>query len=307
SLNGASNVARSLDGGQTFLPAVLAIDGAHCGGLNGHLRTDKDGRVFVPGIGCDEPVLAVSEDSGQTFTDVTLKGGHGRSTPGDDPSLGVDSAGNLYYAYPGKDAHMYLMTSADHGKTWSEAHALSPSRVTSSLEVTGMAGDPGRVAFAYYGTKSNTSAWKSVNSDDATPDATWYVFVTYSLNALDAHPTFTTVQLTPDAQPVQRGRIHNGGGSDPARNLLDFFDLVVDKEGRVYVSYTDGCHGCKDDQSSRAADLTVAVLDTGPSLLATGGDLKSLAMSASAAARADPSENEVGFGATLVLPSSLPR
>ncbi|MHB8606487.1 MAG: sialidase family protein [Thermoplasmatota archaeon] len=294
SVSGSSNVARSIDGGVTFAPAALAIDGAHCGGLNGHLRVDAEGRVFLPGIGCDEPVLAISEDSGQSFTDVTIESGRGRSRPGDDPSLGVDTAGNLYYAWPGKDARMYLVTSRDHGHTWSHASALSPQVVTSALEVTGVAGDPGRIAFAYYGSKSPTKDWQSVNSDDATPDATWYVFVTYSLNALDAHPVFTTVQLPADDKPIQRGRIHNGAGGDPARNLLDFFDLVIDDAGRVYVAYTDGCHGCTSADTSRASALTVALLDTGPSLLSRGDTLNSLGASAmtegpaSASARTTP-------------------
>ena len=41
--------------------------------------------------------------------------------------------------------------------------------------------------------------------------------------------------------PVQRGCIWNGGGSNACRNLLDFNDATIDKSGRVLVAYTDGC------------------------------------------------------------------
>jgi Bacterial Ig-like domain len=41
--------------------------------------------------------------------------------------------------------------------------------------------------------------------------------------------------------PVQRGCIWNGGGSNACRNLLDFNDATTDKQGRVLVAYTDGC------------------------------------------------------------------
>ena len=40
---------------------------------------------------------------------------------------------------------------------------------------------------------------------------------------------------------MQRGCIWAHGGADICRNLLDFFDMTVDREGRVEVGYVDGC------------------------------------------------------------------
>jgi hypothetical protein len=43
---------------------------------------------------------------------------------------------------------------------------------------------------------------------------------------------------------VQKGSICTGGttcGND--RNLLDFIDVTIDKQGRVEVGYADGCTG----------------------------------------------------------------
>src|SRR6266571_8328216 len=57
----------------------------------------------------------------------------------------------------------------------------------------------------------------------------------------DGGNTWTTVNATP-SDPVQKGSICLGGltcGSD--RNLLDFNDMTIDREGRVLASYADGC------------------------------------------------------------------
>ena len=43
------------------------------------------------------------------------------------------------------------------------------------------------------------------------------------------------------AVSVQRGCIWLQGGSSNCRNLLDFNDITIDKEGRVLVAYADGC------------------------------------------------------------------
>lgn len=266
-----SGVSRSLDGGVTFAGGVIAIDQAHCGGLNGHMKIDKDGIVYLPAAGCDQPVVAVSRDSGVTWEQHTIDtGGVGRSAPGDDPSIAIDTAGNAYLIWPGKDAKMYGSISTDKGKTWGPAFHVSPPAITSSLEAVSIAGDPGRVAFGYYATTADTSSWKTPNSDDAAKDARWHLFVTYSLDALDgANATFVTQQVTPDDNPVTIGRLHNGGADGTKdRNLLDFFDMVRDGQGRVYIAYTDGCyHKCATDPATRMSQTTVATLASGPGLL----------------------------------------
>ena len=266
-----TGVARSLNGGLTFAGGAVAIGPEDCGGLNGHIVTDPEGVVYVPAAGCDEPVVAVSRDAGVTWETHTIDTqGAGRSTPGDDPSVATDGAGNAYLVFPGKDARMYGSVSTDKGKTWSPAFRVSPPHVTSSLMPTSVAGDPGRVAFAYYATTAPTDDWASVNSADADEETRWHLFVTYSTDALlGPDATFVTVQVTPDENPVKIGRIWNGGGGDPDRNLLDFFDVARDAEGRVFVAYTDGCAGeCTDQASSRNRATTVATLAEGPSLLA---------------------------------------
>ena len=84
--------------------------------------------------------------------------------------------------------------------------------------------------------------------------------------------------------PVQMGSIclNSGdcrdlGGSN--RNLLDFNDLHIDLEGRVYVAFADGCTGaCAEGNNSTAEDSrdrlgSVYFLSSGPSLFEAVGDL----------------------------------
>ncbi|OIR11270.1 MAG: hypothetical protein BEU05_00815 [Marine Group III euryarchaeote CG-Bathy2] len=106
-----------------------------------------------------------------------------------------------------------------------------------------------------------------------------YLYVTYSLNALDENPVFHTVRVSAD--PVQIGSIclNSGDCRDGNRNLLDFNDLHIDREGRVYVAFADGCTGecatMEDPQpgDSRSRLGSVYYLGSGPSLYEEVGDL----------------------------------
>ena len=67
------------------------------------------------------------------------------------------------------------------------------------------------------------------------------------------------------------------GGSN--RNLLDFNDLTIDLEGRVYIAFADGCiDACatgnnSQPEDSRAGRGSVYFMDKGPSLYVENGDL----------------------------------
>src|SRR5438128_8048483 len=47
--------------------------------------------------------------------------------------------------------------------------------------------------------------------------------------------------------------IWTNGGANIGRNLLDFFDMTIDKEGRVLVGYVNGCAGGNCAQSASTA------------------------------------------------------
>ena len=114
----------------------------------------------------------------------------------------------------------------------------------------------------------------------------YHLYITYSLNALDENPTFHTYRVTDD--PVQIGAmcLNSGdcrsdqGGSN--RNLLDFNDLHIDREGRIYIAFADGCTGeCATKETPTPADSRSSTggmyyLASGPSLLAEFGQLEPL-------------------------------
>ena len=104
------------------------------------------------------------------------------------------------------------------------------------------------------------------------------------MNALDENPVFHTYRLSHD--PVQIGSIclNSGdcrdiGGSN--RNLLDFNDLTIDLEGRVYIAFADGCiDACATGNNSQPEDSrtgrgSVYFMATGPCLYVENGQMAS--------------------------------
>ena len=123
---------RSFDGGQTFTQAnqtgyqafnaeyLASLDENHnegiCGSLHGHAVTDKDGRLFIPRGYCQIPMIAISDDAATTFHDVQVA--KAVSMSGQQASVAVDRAGNIYYVWQdGKYNLPYMSVSRDHGST----------------------------------------------------------------------------------------------------------------------------------------------------------------------------------------------
>jgi hypothetical protein len=71
----------------------------------------------------------------------------------------------------------------------------------------------------------------------ATFAGVWHLYVA---TTYDHGATWTTVDATP-TDPVQRGCIWLGGGSNTCRNLLDFMGAEIDHQGQILVGYADGC------------------------------------------------------------------
>jgi PKD repeat protein len=88
--------------------------------------------------------------------------------------------------------------------------------------------------------------WACGDSDDCSGDTglfprdpfagIWYLYIS---TTFDGGKTWTTQNVTP-GDPIQRGGICGGS---TCRNLLDFMDLQIDKEGRILVAGEDGCVG----------------------------------------------------------------
>ena len=230
-----ANCSLSVDGGTTFGPAVPMYTALDCGGIHGHVKVGPDGTVYVPNRDCGgQQGLAVSQDNGITWKVSRVTG----STAGDtDPSVGVGADGNtVYFGYEGGDGHARIAVSHDKGQTWGVSTDVgAPAGVQNSIFPAVVAGDANRAAFAFHGSATGGA----YNNDSFT--GTWYLYVA---TTTDGGQTWTTVNATP-GDPVQRGRVCTDGinCTGTTRNLLDFFDATVDKEGRVLVGYVDGCLG----------------------------------------------------------------
>jgi hypothetical protein len=228
--------AMSPDGGLTYGPTVPLYT-TECGGIHGHVKVAPDGTVYVPNHNCGENQgVAVSENNGVTWTvhkvvDNDPTTSVGDSVPSDwDPSVGIATDGTVYFGYKaGGEAHVAV--SHDRGATWINDTAVAPPGLVRNTAFPAVvAGDPDRAAFAFVGT----------DKPGGDPAAVWYLYIAVTY---DGGRSWATVNATPN-DPVQRGSICSGGlGCQGDRNLLDFIDATVDKDGRVLVAYADGCTG----------------------------------------------------------------
>jgi Big-like domain-containing protein len=242
---GDAECSRSDDGGLTFGPGVPLFNVAQCtGGIHGHVKVGPDGTVYVPNTSCatgnGTAGIAVSTDNGLTWTDRTVPG----STGSGDPSVGVSinavgrppgqTTGTIYLGWTNGDGHALVAVSHDRGLTWVGTHdAGAAFGIRNSVFPAVVAGDDNRAAFGFLGTSTGGNS-----ADEATFRGIWnlYIATTY-----DGGLTWTTVDATPN-DPVQVGSICLLGlscGKD--RNLLDFNDFTIDREGRALFGFADGC------------------------------------------------------------------
>ena len=123
-----------------------------------------------------------------------------------------------------------------------------------------VAGDPDRAAFAFFGSTTPGSNWNQADFPGV-----WYLYLSVTY---DGGATWSTFNVTPN-DPIQRGGICNGT-MDTCRNLLDFFDATIDKEGRILIGYDDGCVGpCVDGgPNSFTAKAAIARQDGGKRMFA---------------------------------------
>lgn len=256
--------ARSDNGGLTYGAGVPTYS-SQCGGIHGHVKVSpKDGTIYVPNHTCSlNQGVALSEDNGITWTIRRVVAGDGNtiaanSSPADwDPSVGIGALGTVYFGYKNGDGTAHMAVSIDHGKTWVRDYDVGASLgVTQIAFPAVVAGDDNRAAFAFLGTTGIGGPTAQV----------WHVYVAHTY---DRGASYITTDVTP-FDPVQIGTICSAGlscGSD--RNLLDFIDATVDKEGRVLVGYADGClSGCTNQAASQSALATIARQCSGRGLFA---------------------------------------
>src|SRR3954463_1980850 len=269
--------SHSIDGGTTWSPGVTDPN-LTCLSLHGHVKIGPDGTAYVPSANCVDANgdLAVgaftSSDNGFTWSGYGIPNA---PTPPDgfDPSIGVDKGNRVYESWSAKqsngDYHPVITWSDDHGATWAPQVDLAgtvPTGLGAATFEAVVAGDAGgststgRAAVAYLASPDSTRGKDPFTSGYV---GTWYLYVSYTY---DSGATWQTVQATPD--PVQIGEIDAGGTTTGGqRNLLDFMDASLTKDGRVVVGYADGClNSCNSVAQSQDQYATVACQSAGEGL-----------------------------------------
>ncbi|HST31393.1 MAG TPA: sialidase family protein, partial [Chthoniobacterales bacterium] len=240
----AALVSRSDDGGSTYGPSVQMYTINQCSGLHGHIKVAPDGTVYVPNRACgSSPILnggdtavVVSTDNGITWTVKPVGNGSVPSTPAtDDPAVAVDASGTVYCLFALNGTNAAVGISNDQGSTWKNIFDVGAGLgLTNVAFPAAIGGDAGRAAVAFYASKGGAG---DSSADNYT--GVWHLYVA---ETFDGGDHWTTTDVTP-ALPMQRMGLLRGGGGPMDRNLLDFFDITVDQNGRVVVGYVNGCSG----------------------------------------------------------------
>ena len=240
---------RSDDGGQTFPNANQSnVYTTECGGLHGHVKVSpkNDGTVYLPNKDCTgKEAVVVSENNGVTWSIRPVSNASVQpGTSASDPAVAIDANGRVYFAMAANDSSAVVAYSDDHGVTWQNIVNVSSALGLQNIRYpAAVAGDADRAAVAFYGTTTAGDA------NSATFNGVWHLYVSHTF---DGGATWTTTDTTPN-MPVQRGNIWTGGGANIGRNLLDFFDIAIDKVGRVQVGYVNGCAGGNCAQAAASA------------------------------------------------------
>jgi hypothetical protein len=233
-----ATIAVSLDGGQTFGASVPMFTIADCAGLHGHIKVGPDGTVYVPDKSCGgslpyheggQASVIVSEDNGLTWAIRSVPGS--TSMGDDDASVGVATNGNIYLGWQSADGHPRIAMSTNKGASWGPLQDVGASLgIQNCTFPEVVAGDGDRAAFSFYGT-TTAGAY-----DQPEFPGVWYLYIA---TTFDGGATWTTQNLTPN-DPIQRGGICSSGA---CRNQLDFYDMTIDKRGRILIGWDDGCVG----------------------------------------------------------------
>jgi hypothetical protein len=233
---------KSLDGGLTFVRTAQIVP-PDCSGLTGHGVVDQRGTVYIPMANCGAPNLAISKDEGNTWEVVTVAGGSAAS--GGDPSVAVDKRGNLYYLFENGDRIPHLVTSTNGGKKWSKPMAVGAPGLKAANLSTIDVGDPGKVAFAYYGT--------TMTSGD---QAYWSGYLGIGRGVLGKNPVFYSGTVNQPNHPLKI----NGCGPGRCGRVLDFIDVEISRRGHVWGAYVDACRAeCEASKTENIHDNQAVV------------------------------------------------
>jgi hypothetical protein len=230
------------------------------GTLVAHPAVDKQGNLYIlfatttqaenaAGAAAGQPsgtfsqlYLAVSHDKCQSFTDYTVFDGSkiGTNTVqfGDIfNDLAIDGAGNLYAVgtgYIGTKAydtvtHVYVLSSSDHGKTWTKPFELSTPNAADMMPAAVGGPQAGQLAIGYF---------RTINGKTSPGDTAdkWTYSTAESTDATSSHPSFSYADVNP-GYSYHNGDICNLGilcgnvpGQPADRSLADFTSAAIDAQ-----------------------------------------------------------------------------
>lgn len=243
--------SKSLDGGLNFIPTAQ-INNPTCSGLNGHGVTNAQGVIYLPLGSCGLPKLAISKDEGNTWNVIQVAD----STATGDPSVAVDSSGNLYYLWVDEEDRLpHLSTSRNGGKSWTKPIVVSPRGVKATNLATLDVGQAGKIAIAYYGT-----------TDPEDNEVGWSGYLAEGFDVLTSKPTFYTATINPPSQPFKTGKC----GPGRCGRVLDFIDVEIAPDGTPWGAFVDACLAtCEKTHTESIHDNegVVGQLVGGPSLV----------------------------------------
>jgi hypothetical protein len=182
-------------------------------------------------------IVAVSDDSGQTFTYHRVVLDKSGSTLVWAATIGTDAHGTAYFAWS-DSKNVYLDISKDGGVHWTKPRRLNHAH-TAAVYPTVAGGGAGRVDIAWYGTNrsGDSNNAKLMGAASVHGSRVWKVYVDRSRNS---GRTFALRAVT---AAIHLGELctHGSGCSDTnSRNLLDDFGVAISpRTGRDSIALTD--------------------------------------------------------------------
>jgi hypothetical protein len=229
---------RSLDGGQTFAFtggfSEPALPPGGCAAWPDGIPTSPpvrtragiagpDGVLYFPVLVCGTLGVAISRDEGASWE---FRAGIAASVE-DLYTTGsaVDRHGNLFFAYRGPGGLAYLVSSADHGASWSAPAMVAPPGVQGVRRVAVTARGNGEVALAYLGT---------------TDGAHFNGYITQSQNVFAAHPLFWSASVNAPSQPLI-----NAADPETFWDRFFYLSVAIGPDGTPWAGFhcakTDAC------------------------------------------------------------------
>lgn len=200
----------------------------------------------------------------------------------------IDTAGNVYvtwvqYKLKGRaydsTGQVMLAHSTDGGTTWSKPRQLNAAAQPTVIFPWITAGDPGRIAVAWYGAPQ--ADFNGRMGPDALENGTWDVTLAQSTNELSSRPSHTLTRVS-DHLVKSKGISTGGLGGSADRSLGDYLQVRVGNSGEAIVSYVDDTSGNRNnditngsgqDPAQAAGPTMIARQIAGPSLYAAKGSL----------------------------------